>query len=368
MSFPKRNQIFQDRIDSIKDSIARPSLDTFYQVDFSFGKQSIWLRGNRPGLKRTQGLDFTKKMSLLCTQAEIPGTKFSETTTIGHHQGIQESFPNLRNFPPLNLTFYCDADHVILEVLESWMTYINPVFTGLRNSNAYTRFNYPETYKETIHISKFERDTFTSRAVNRTYRSNITSYEFVNVWPSDLTSMRVAYGDSNVLRCNVQFAYDRFFTSFNYADIRSQVINGPKGLVNSKEIQKSTKVVDQETKLASFGDNYKQQEEYFSSQEYKDKVRSQIKQEQANTAPRGQGYGPMASDIKLKENIIKVDNSPSGINIYEWNYIGKSQRYRGVLAQELLESHPEAVTMCPNGFLGVYYGKIDVKMEAVKPF
>ena len=368
MSFPKRNQIFQDRIDSIKDSIARPSLDTFYQVDFSFGKQSIWLRGNRPGLKRTQGLDFTKKMSLLCTQAEIPGTKFSETTTIGHHQGIQESFPNLRNFPPLNLTFYCDADHVILEVLESWMTYINPVFTGLRNSNAYTRFNYPETYKETIHISKFERDTFTSRAVNRTYRSNITSYEFVNAWPADLTSMRVAYGDSNVLRCSVQFAYDRFFTSFNYADMRSQVINTPQNIVNSKEIQKSTKVVDQETKLASFGDNYKQQEEYFSSQEYKDKVKNQIKQEQANTAPRGQGYGPMASDVKLKENIIKVDNSPSGINIYEWNYIGKSQRYRGVLAQELLESHPEAVTMCPNGFLGVYYGKIDVKMEAVKPF
>jgi len=25
--------------------------------------------------------------------------------------------------------------------------------------------------------------------------------------------MRVAYGDSNVLRCNVQFAYDRFFTA-----------------------------------------------------------------------------------------------------------------------------------------------------------
>jgi len=25
--------------------------------------------------------------------------------------------------------------------------------------------------------------------------------------------MRVAYGDSNVLRCNIQFAYDRFFTS-----------------------------------------------------------------------------------------------------------------------------------------------------------
>ena len=114
------------------------------------------------------------------------------------------------------------------------MTYINPVFTGLRNADAYTRFNYPETYKETIHISKFERDTFTSNKDNPTYKSNITSYEFVNVWPADLTSMRVAYGDSNVLRCSVQFAYDRFFTSFNYADIRSQVVNEPTGIVNAK--------------------------------------------------------------------------------------------------------------------------------------
>ena len=34
--------------------------------------------------------------------------------------------------------------------------------------------------------------------------------------------------------------------------------------------------------------------------------------------------------------------------------------------KNFLEPHPEAVTMCPNGFLGVYYGKIDVKMEARK--
>ena len=47
------------------------------------------------------------------------------------------------------------------------------------------------------------------------------------------------------------------------------------------------------------------------------------------------------------------------------NYKGKPQKYRGVMAQELLKSHPEAVTLCPNGFLGVYYGKIDVKMEKV---
>jgi len=244
VSFPKRGQIFKDRIDRIKSTVARPSLDTFYEVNFSFGKYQTWL-SNAPGKRRTQGTDFMQKMSLMCTQAELPGTSFVPSSAIGHRQGIQEEFPNLRNFPPLNLVFYADADHVIIEVLESWMSYINPIFnSGIRDSNAFTRFNYPEDYKETIHITKFERDTFIRESRNASYQSDLTSYEFVNVWPIDLTSMRVAYGDSNVLRCSVQFAYDRFFTTFNYNDIQKQVVNRPVGIVNSKEVIAANTPVD----------------------------------------------------------------------------------------------------------------------------
>jgi len=238
VSFPKRNQIFQDRIDKIRETVARPSLDTYYQVIFSFGGEWLsTLSSLGQGSTRTQGKGFQEKMSLLCTQAEIPGTSYVPSSAIGHRQGIQEEFPNLRNFPPLNLSFYCDADHVILEVLETWMTYINPIQTGSRQANAYSRFNYPEEYKETIHITKFERDTFIRESRNSSYQSDITMYEFVNAWPSDLTSMRVAYGDSNVLKCTIQFAYDRFFTTFNNTDIQKQVINQPDGVVNSNDIK-----------------------------------------------------------------------------------------------------------------------------------
>ena len=208
--FPRSGQIFKGSVDKVRDTIARPSLDTFYQVNFSFGNWQTWL-GKAPNGNRTQGKDFMEKMSLLCTQAELPGTDFVPSTATGHRQGITESFPNLRNFPPLNLVFYCDADQVILEILESWMSYINPVFTNHRQRNAYSRFNYPEDYKEILHITKFERDAFTEDSSR--FSSSFIQYEFVNVWPSNMTSMRVAYGDSNVLRCNVQFAYDRFFTS-----------------------------------------------------------------------------------------------------------------------------------------------------------
>ena len=231
--FPRKSDIFKDSILDVRDTLGRVSLDTLYQVTFSFGKFDIWL-DKEPGKKRTQATDFKQKMSLLCTQAEIPGTSYVTTPAIGHHQGIQEEFPNLRNFPPLNLTFYCDVDMVILEVIEKWMTYINPVQTQKRDYAAYTRFNYPEDYKEILHVTKFERDTFSERPSE--YKSTMAHYEFVNIWPTDFTSMRVAYGDPNVLQCSVQFAYDRFFTSFD--DLEGQaIINTPSGIVNSNDIQ-----------------------------------------------------------------------------------------------------------------------------------
>ena len=219
----------------VRDSVGRPSIDTLYQVHFDFGRHPVWLESSdevrnfptterRKGIfnggERVQGSTFTEKMSLLCAEAEIPGTSFQTSLAVGHHQGIQEEFPNLRTFPPLNLTFYVDLDHVILEVLESWMTYINPISArDKRVSNAYGRFNYPEDYKETIHVTKFERDLNTVDSTTR-----LTSYEFIKAWPTNLTSMRVAYGESNVLRCSIQLAYDRFFAEFNYNDTNGAII------------------------------------------------------------------------------------------------------------------------------------------------
>ena len=235
MPFPDRRRIFSKSILDARQTVGRPSIDTLFQVHFDFGNHPTWLessdevrqfptnerrRGIFSGGERVQGSTFTEKMSLLCAEAEIPGTSFQTSLAVGHHQGIQEEFPNLRTFPPLNLTFYVDLDHVILEVLESWMTYINPISArDKRVSNAYGRFNYPEDYKETIHVTKFERDLNTDNPTTR-----ITSYEFIKAWPTNLTSMRVAYGESNVLRCSIQLAYDRFFAEFNYNDTNGAII------------------------------------------------------------------------------------------------------------------------------------------------
>jgi len=72
-----------------------------------------------------------------------------------------------------------------------------------------------------------------------------------------------------------------------------------------------------------------------------------------------------ASDIKMKENINKVDKSPQGYSIYEFNYIGDATRYRGVMAQDVVKIHPMAVEVMSSGYLGVNYDLIDVNMEVV---
>ena len=194
----------------IRDPVSRVSLDTFYQVSFSFGNEDKWFKQSvSSGSKRAAGTTFKQKMSLLCTQAEIPGTSYLTTQAVGHHQGIQEIFPTLRQFPPLNLTFYVDADHLILEILESWMTYINPV-SDRKRLDAFGRLNYPETYKERLHVSKFERDTYKRGDEKWNASGSGIVYTFIRSFPISITSMPVSYDSSNLLKCTVSMSYIRY--------------------------------------------------------------------------------------------------------------------------------------------------------------
>lgn len=76
------------------------------------------------------------------------------------------------------------------------------------------------------------------------------------------------------------------------------------------------------------------------------------------------------SDLNLKENIQLVGTSPSGINVYTFQYragieklnknLSSGAIYSGVMAQELEDKFPEAIIMGKDGFYAVDYSKIDV--------
>ncbi len=75
--------------------------------------------------------------------------------------------------------------------------------------------------------------------------------------------------------------------------------------------------------------------------------------------------GNLFSDSRLKEKIERTGASPSGIPIYEFNYIGSNSRYSGAMAQDLLEINPDAVTVDTSGYYKVNYNNIDVDMHLI---
>ena len=67
------------------------------------------------------------------------------------------------------------------------------------------------------------------------------------------------------------------------------------------------------------------------------------------------------SDPQLKENIVPVGQE-NGFNIYEFNYLGNPERFIGVMADEVLEINPEAVSYV-DGYMTVDYAKIGVEFR-----
>ena len=58
------------------------------------------------------------------------------------------------------------------------------------------------------------------------------------------------------------------------------------------------------------------------------------------------------SDVRLKDNIKKVDSDENG-GIYEFSYIGSAKKFIGRIAQELASYKPEAVSVHKSGYLQV---------------
>ncbi len=70
-----------------------------------------------------------------------------------------------------------------------------------------------------------------------------------------------------------------------------------------------------------------------------------------------------ASDRRVKDN-IKALGTKGGHKWYEFSYKGSPKRYRGVMAQDVMRTNPDAVVDI-NGTLHVKYGALGLSMEEV---
>jgi hypothetical protein len=74
--------------------------------------------------------------------------------------------------------------------------------------------------------------------------------------------------------------------------------------------------------------------------------------------------GKIFSDIRMKENIKQVDWLPNGLPVYTYEYkpefkdLAGHGKHIGVMAQEVAQVIPEAVSVQENGYMMVDYSKV----------
>ena len=158
---------------------------------------------------------FYDDLSFLCNAASLPGSSFSTTENLQDYYGISQKFAYRRDFDDLTLDFYVDSQYQTLKFFEQWMDYIASPgdYSVITDSDqmsdtSFYRFKYPKEqggYKCRIDLHKFDKDYVQTR--------DDILYSFVNAFPRSISSIPVSYDGSDVMKCSVTFAYDRYFVN-----------------------------------------------------------------------------------------------------------------------------------------------------------
>ena len=153
------------------------------------------------------------KVGIMCAEATLPTSSFATSEVKDNYQGINQQFAHTRIYVDSDFSFYVDQDYNVLKFFEGWMDYVagDDNFRGITRTddiNYYRRLNYPMNrdnkigYKSgALTITKFEKNLDPKKSI---------TYEYVNAFPKSMTSIPVQYGGADLVKVNVQFAYDRY--------------------------------------------------------------------------------------------------------------------------------------------------------------
>ena len=195
-------------IAELKTSIAsQTSLSNYYEVKVSAPS----------GLKSD---DFvTRELGIRCSDAVLPTSAFATGEIKDNFHGINEQHAHTRLYTDINFSFYLDSDYRVIKFFENWMNYIGG---DVNPEKKFRRLHYPKDYKtDTMSICKFERGDD---------KDFDLTYKFYGAFPKSMDSIPVSYGDAQVLKVNVTFAYEYYTTNMSeFYQSRSPAVVGEAG-------------------------------------------------------------------------------------------------------------------------------------------
>ena len=316
--------------EDFQTALGAPALSSFYIVNLDLAMGTSNSDGAEESLENwlkscgvMNSASGIRRYSLLATEAILPGTAMSTLEEQGSRQGITERFATQRAYNDIAITYYIPSDYTSLRLFQEWINFMNPLyykagFTGsgandvrltsgytsgypnATDSNSFHRFRYPNEYKKSLTITKFERNVGQTRSALKSFETTpeeergkfatfredpndnfelqkkyglfdpeAISYKFINAFPTAVQDVALTYQNSTVLQVTVEFAYDRY------------VIVTNQGNIGEQDRSKPSTAESNQGEVISDGSN---------------KTNVEIQ----NTATAGQQFGPMASDMKLK--------------------------------------------------------------------
>ena len=70
--------------------------------------------------------------------------------------------------------------------------------------------------------------------------------------------------------------------------------------------------------------------------------------------------GKPVSDLRLKTDITQIGTAAHGLPLYTFRYIGGTDIYEGVMAQDVLHVMPSAVSVAEDGYYRVDYEQLGI--------
>lgn len=212
----------------VLDLIGNLSVTSQFKLSMHLGNETAKEGELIQHLKKAGVLDTLLdaiRYDFLCSDASLPGISLNTSQEMGSYQGVIESFPSQRIYPPLDVTFYVDSNFKVIRLFEEWINFISPLYvdknikaspnntgslnTQLLEPNKFFRFRYPEEYKKLISISKFERN-FRVRGTNDLRATPSVTYRLIDAYPSNVNSIPVTYEGSVITKTTVTFSYSRY--------------------------------------------------------------------------------------------------------------------------------------------------------------
>ena len=195
------------KISEFKPLLTNVAQTSHYQVFFDGLSPELF---TFLGQKNVDRRFITENSGLLCSAASRPGSALATSDIFGNFTGVQEKFAHTRVFSEMSLEFYVDKDYKMIKFFEHWMDYISSGSEKRRitsfskaSPGYFYRMRYPKGnsgYKcDKTKIVKFNVD----------YQKEI-EYTFICMFPINLASTPVQYGNSDVLKVNCTFNYERY--------------------------------------------------------------------------------------------------------------------------------------------------------------